>query len=86
MLLFYLKTTFRSIRRNPLFAGLNIAGLGIGLCVFLFAMEYYSFETGFNQFHPRLPQLYRVNIAGKDGQSAETFPALAPFLQKGIPR
>jgi putative ABC transport system permease protein len=85
MLLFYIKSSLRSIGRKKMFSALNISGLAIGLCVFLLALEYFSFETGFNRFHANLRNLYRVNINAQTGKSASTFPTFAPMMQGGIP-
>ncbi len=85
MFFFYLKSSLRSIARKKMFSALNISGLAIGLCVFLLALEYYSFEMGFNRFHRNLPNLYRVNIAAQSGKSRFTFPTVAPMMQANIP-
>jgi len=85
MLLFYIKSSLRSIGRKKMFSALNISGLAIGLCVFLLALEYFSFEKDFNRFHANLPSLYRVTIAAQNGKSASTFPTIAPMMQSNIP-
>jgi len=85
MLLFYIRYALRSIKRNRMSSALNIAGLAIGMCVFLLCLEYYSYEKGFNRFNTNLPNLYRVNIAARDGKSATTFAPIAPIMEKNIP-
>jgi putative ABC transport system permease protein len=85
MLSFYLRSAFRSIGRKKLFSGLNIAGLAIGICVFLLTLEYHSYETGFNRWDPQLKQLFRVNITSGKGVSPSTAPALAPLIEAQVP-
>jgi len=82
---FHLKTAFRSIQRKVLFSFLNITGLAIGIGIFFLALEFYSYETGFNRFHPELPRLYRLGIANAEGKSAGTFPAIAPLIEQHVP-
>ncbi|HVU98517.1 MAG TPA: ABC transporter permease [Puia sp.] len=85
MWLFYLKSSVRSIRRKQFFSILNVAGLAVGITIFLLSLEFFSYETGFNRFHNHLGNLYRVGISGTDGKTAAVFPPLAPLMQKHIP-
>ncbi|MEO6167275.1 MAG: ABC transporter permease [Chitinophagales bacterium] len=84
MLYFHIKTALRSIRRKKFFSILNISGLAIGWCIFIFSLEYFGFENGFNNFHSQLTDIYRVNVAAADGKSAITVPTIAPMLTKNI--
>lgn len=81
---FYFKSAARSIGRKKTLSLLNIAGLAIGMAVFLLSLEYYSYETGFNEQTNR-PNLYRIIIAGENGKSGSTVPNLAPMMLKNIP-
>lgn len=85
MLLFYIKSSLRGIGRKKVFTLLNISGLAIGICVFLLALELYSYENGFNRFHANLPRLYRVNIAAQGNTSATSYSPIAPMMQSSIP-
>ncbi|HRH51615.1 MAG TPA: ABC transporter permease [Panacibacter sp.] len=85
MLNFYIKSAVRSISRKKIFSVLNIAGLAIGISVFMLTLEYYSYETGFNTFHKNLPNLYRINIAQEEGKISSTMSALGPAAEKNIP-
>jgi putative ABC transport system permease protein len=82
---FYLKSAIRSISRKKIFSVLNIAGLALGITVFLFTLEYFSYENGFNKFHTNLSNLYRVNIAMASLKSPSTVPNIAPLMQQQIP-
>ncbi len=85
MTYFYLKSAVRSILRKRVFSFLNIAGLTIGITVFLLVLEYFSYETGFDRFHEHGARLYRVNIVTAKGKSPSTVPALGAAMQSGIP-
>ena len=85
MLGFYIKSALRSISRKKNFSILSIAGLGLGISVFLLSLQYYSFETGYNRFHKNLPKLYRVNLADGNNKTASTYPTIAPLIQQRIP-
>ena len=85
MFTFYLKSATRSISRKKIFSVLNIAGLALGITVFLLTLEYFSYETGFNKFHTNLPNLYRVNVSTSAGKSPSTVPNIAPLMQQQIP-
>jgi putative ABC transport system permease protein len=63
----YFKIAIRSLWRNRQFSIINIAGLALGLVVFLFIMQYVAFEWSSNRFHKHYNELYRVNVAHKEG-------------------
>lgn len=50
MLKHNLKTAIRNIRRNRLYAGVSILGLGVGLGVCLLALRYITYEFSFDRF------------------------------------
>lgn len=82
---FYLKSAVRSIFRKKTFSILNIIGLTLGITIFLLVLEYFSYQSGFNSWHTRLDNLYRVDLAGPNGKSPSTPPALGPDIKKSIP-
>jgi putative ABC transport system permease protein len=55
-----LKLAFRSLWRRKLTTGLNVAGLALGMTVFLFLMEFAGFHAGFDGFNRNADRLYRV--------------------------
>ena len=85
MLSFYLRSAVRNLSRKRLFSALNIAGLAVGIAAFLFGLEFYRYEQGFNAFHPHLDQLYRVVLADADGRTGATFPTIGPLIQQQVP-
>ena len=78
----YFKTAFRSLWRNKAFSLINIAGLALGLAVFLLIFEYVAFEWGANRFNKNYNHLYRVSSVGKSGRQ-ELFlpPGFGPLLE-----
>ena len=75
MLYSYIKTAFKTITRNKLSTIVNIAGLSLGICAFLFLAQYISLERSVNRFHANLPHIYRlINKA----PSGDTWPEIEP--------
>jgi putative ABC transport system permease protein len=60
MLRNYLKTGFRNIRKHKGFSFLHIAGMAIGLALFILIALYIQFELSFDRFHTNFKQIYRV--------------------------
>lgn len=60
------KTSLRSIRRNKVFSMINVAGLAIGMAVFLLIAEYVANEWGANRTLTNYDRLYRVSVVEKD--------------------
>ncbi|NVK83059.1 MAG: ABC transporter permease [Cytophagia bacterium] len=56
----YLKTAIRNIRRNKLYASLNILGLSIGLGSFFIIYLFLQNELAYDQFHEKKDRIYRV--------------------------
>ncbi|MDV6332271.1 ABC transporter permease [Asticcacaulis sp. 201] len=62
-----LKSTFtafyRSFVRHPLYALLNLLGLSLGIAVFIALSLFYRFETSYESWSPKLPQIYTIGIS-----------------------
>ena len=91
MLNHYLLTLYRSLTRHRLYATLNVAGLAVGIAVFLVLMLDVRFETSFDRWIPDSANLYRLTGAYTfPGQapdvSAVTPTALLPLLQANYPQ
>jgi putative ABC transport system permease protein len=56
----YLLIALRTMRRRTLSTTLNIAGLALGLVVFVFLAEFSAFHWGFDRFHANADRLYRI--------------------------
>ncbi|MFT3705213.1 MAG: ABC transporter permease [Agriterribacter sp.] len=82
----YVITAWRNAIRGKSFSLVNIAGLALGMAVFLFIMEYVSFEWSANTFNTHYNELYRVNIRYKNSNTSNDVPpGFAPLLQKQFP-
>lgn len=60
MLKNYFKLGFRNIIRHKGFSFINIAGLALGLALFILVALYVQFELGFDRFHENQDRIYRI--------------------------
>ncbi|MEO5564316.1 MAG: ABC transporter permease, partial [Chitinophagaceae bacterium] len=79
MLKNYIKIAFRNLKRNKMYAALNVVGLGIGIAASLLIFIVIKYETSFDNFHPDSKNIYRVGSVfnGEDGidySSGVSFP------------
>lgn len=86
----YLKIAFRNIRKNKVFSFLNIAGLSVGLAVFILIMLWVNNETGYDSFHKDKDRIAMLMTNQNFGnKELQTFPAvptlLADALKKDLP-
>ncbi len=85
-----LLTAWRSLQKNKFFSFLNIAGLAIGMAVFLLIAQYVHFERSFENFIPRADNIYRVKLETYLNKelviaSAENYPGVGPSLKNEFP-
>jgi ABC-type antimicrobial peptide transport system permease subunit len=57
----YLKTTFRSLKRNLTYTLINIFGLGIGLSGLIITYALFEYEYSFDNQFANTAQVYRIN-------------------------
>jgi putative ABC transport system permease protein len=85
------RITFRLIRRNKIYSGLNITGLALGMAAFIFISQYVAYERSFDTFHPSYGDIYRIHYKGYDDHGvaikdcAVSAPRVGPFLAERIP-
>ena len=60
MLKNYLKTAIRNLRKQGTYSIINIAGLAVGMAVFILILSYVFFELSFDRYHSKVDQVYRV--------------------------
>ncbi|MEP7373251.1 MAG: ABC transporter permease [Chitinophagaceae bacterium] len=86
MLKNYLLVALRNLRRNKTFSIINIAGLAVGLAVFLLIFEFVAFEWSANRFHKNYDRLYRAAINNKkNGADYYLPPGYAPIIKEKFP-
>ncbi len=85
----YILIALRRLRKNKVYASINIFGLAIGLASCLVIFFYVTKELTFDTFHEKSEQIYRVtNHFERSSGSifwARTPPALAPGIRNNIP-
>ena len=62
----YLKIALRKLKNSPVYSGINIFGLAIGLSCFIVIMGYIHYEISFDQFHEKADRTYRVTVQQPD--------------------
>jgi len=86
----YFKIAWRNIKANKLFTSLNIAGLAIGLCVFIILFAHIAKELGFDRMYQNSKNIYRVNMETTAEYNYEKWAqlpnAVGPALLKDIPQ
>src|SRR6476469_8988120 len=85
----YLKTAIRNLKRNKLYAIINVLGMAVGIAACLLIFLVIQFETSFDNFHPNKAQIYRIGTEfhNQDGISYSdgiAFPA-APAMRIDFP-
>ena len=90
MLKNYILIAFRNLSKHKGFSALNIAGLAIGMTVFMLIAQYVKFERSYEAFLPEAENIYRVALERyQNGEliiaSAENVPAVGPALQEELP-
>lgn len=81
----YIKTAFRSLKKNKGFTIINVLGLALGLCVCMLIVFYVIDELGYDKYNTKLDRIYRVNndikFAGSEKSYAEApAPLAAAFI------
>jgi len=89
MLRNHLKIAFRSLSKKKLFAGLNILGLSMGLCIASLLLLYIKDELSFNKMHQNYEQIYRVIVHADFDEEQEKWAnapnVVGPAAKENIP-
>ena len=91
MLRNYLLVAYRNLLRNKMFSMINIVGLALGMTATLFLLSYVGFETSYDKFHDRLPDIYMIRLDSYKGNaldetSMQSFHAAAPAIKGQYPQ
>ncbi|MFB9844307.1 ABC transporter permease [Mucilaginibacter ginsenosidivorans] len=86
----FIKTAWRNITANKLFATLNIAGLAIGICVCITLFACASYELSFDRMYKNSKDIYRVNLQSSPEYNSKVWaqlPGIAgPAFIQNIPQ
>ena len=74
----YLLIAWRTLKRDKLFAALNIIGLAIGIVACLLIYIYVQDELSFDAHHAKADRIYRVQAHYKFGDTQDDF-GITPF-------
>lgn len=90
MLRNYFLVAIRSLRRERLYAAINVIGLAVALTLALLALAYVKHERSYDRFHSNSDRLFRINYLipqenGRIQRSAGTAFVLAPILREQLP-
>ncbi len=85
----HVKIAFRNLLRNKGYSLINIVGLALGLAGCLLVFSYTQFEKSYDQIHPDIDRLYRVNQTAiwspEGGAMGSTAPPVAALLKDKFP-
>ncbi len=84
----YFKISLRALRRHPSYAGINIAGLAVGMACFMLIALYVQDERQFDSFHENADRIVRITShRSEDGNTrsfARSNPAIGPTLLQDL--
>ncbi len=91
MTLYNLRIAFRNIRNQPLFFGVNIFGLAIGIAACIIISHYINFHSSFDTYQEHSARTYRLNYArttdtGEYIRFASATPIIGGLLKENIPQ
>jgi putative ABC transport system permease protein len=66
MIVHFFKTAFRSLRANKVYSILTVAGLGVGIAVFLVIFLFVRFQESYDMFHAKKANIYRILTTGDE--------------------
>lgn len=85
MILHYLKTSFRNLKKRLPYTLINVIGLSVGLSCFLILISYTQYEESYDEFQENKEQLYRVIFERYQGEElVSVSPASMPGLGNRI--
>jgi putative ABC transport system permease protein len=84
MILHFLKTAFRNLKANKVYSILTVAGLGVGIAVFLVIFLFIRYQESFDGFHSKKASIYRILTKGDkpDDKAAACVPYPMPSALK----
>lgn len=82
-----IRISWRNLWRNKTFSLINVAGLALGIAVFLLIMEYVAYEWSANRFHKNFTQLYRASVFHDKDIKGDYLlaPGITPVIKANFP-
>lgn len=80
----YFKIAFRTLLHNKTYALINITGLSLGLAACIVIFSIVQNELGYDDYHKKADQTYRITLHGKDYNPSCAF-AIAPAFKNEFP-
>src|SRR5579863_4030397 len=78
MIFHFFKTAFRNLKANKVYSVITVAGLGVGIAVFLVIFLFIRYQESYDTFHSKRAQIYRIltkgNKPGDEGQASVPYP------------
>lgn len=83
----YLKITLRNIAKQKSYSFINIAGLALGMALFILIARFIQFEFSFDKFNENYDRIHRVeyNLDGKGRFIAFSHPPVGEALARDFP-
>jgi len=81
MLINSVKLMLRNLRRQKGYSLINIAGLSLGIALFILIMSYVTNELSYNSFHTRLDRIYQIGTGENNGTPVP----MAVLLKQNFP-
>lgn len=89
MLKNYIKTAWRNLLKNKFYALINIVGLTAGLAIGILILLWVQDELGFDNFHKKTPDIYRLELFGGTGASRQIWTVgvapIGPLAKQQLP-
>ena len=80
----YILVTLRSLRKNKVYAAINIAGLSMGLTSTILILLWVYDETSYDRFHPKADRIYQVMANVNYDGTLHTWGAAPAAAYEGI--
>jgi putative ABC transport system permease protein len=82
----HFKIAWRSLGANKFYTVINLAGLSIGITVFILVVLFRNYENSYDRWYPSSPDLYRVVAGEQNEEGLQHSPSvqypLGTFLQQ----
>lgn len=84
MLINYIKSAFRNLRRHKLFFGLNILGLVVGMSSSLLIFLWVQDELSYDRFNKKADCIFRITTSGDNAEFASSPFGFGPALPREL--